>query len=338
MLQFFMENYHKINTFCLFILTVIAIAFVLATTKVILIPFTLSIFIALIYSPLIHYFQNKFKIPKSMILILSLVIFVSLGAVIVFLITSSVDSFIQGADQYKDKLDLMTIKLTQTAQSLGFPIEEQTTKNMVSKIPIGKFIQGITGSMLSILSNTFLVVVFTLFLITGESMSDEKHSVIEEIKSNAGKYIQAKILTSGATGILTYIVLISLQVEMAFMFAILTFLLNFIPNVGSIIAVILPLPIILLQFGVGFYFFLLIGLLVGIQIIIGNVLEPKIMGESMGLHPVTILLFLTFWGFIWGITGMFLSVPITATLKIIFSKFELTKPISDLFSGKLVLS
>ncbi|MFT6632743.1 MAG: AI-2 transport protein TqsA [Bacteriovoracaceae bacterium] len=330
-----MENYHKINTFCLFILTVIAIAFVLATTKVILIPFTLAIFIALIYSPLIHYFQDKFKLPKSMVLILSLVVFISLGAVIVFLITSSVDSFIQGADQYKDKLNLVTIKLTQTAQSLGFPIEEQTAKNMVSKVPVGKFIQGITGSMLGVLSNTFLVVVFTLFLITGESMSEEKHSVIEEIKTNAGKYIQAKLLTSGATALLSYIALVSFNVEMAFMFAILTFLLNFIPNIGSIIAVVLPLPIILLQFGIGFSFIFLAIALVGIQVVIGNILEPKIMGESMGLHPVTILLFLTFWGFIWGVTGMFLSVPITATLKIIFSKFELTKPISELFSGKL---
>jgi AI-2 transport protein TqsA len=189
--------------------------------------------------------------------------------------------------------------------------------------------------MLGVLSNTFLVVVFTLFLITGESMSEEKHSVIEEIKTNAGKYIQAKLLTSGATALLSYIALVSFNVEMAFMFAILTFLLNFIPNIGSIIAVVLPLPIILLQFGIGFSFIFLAIALVGIQVVIGNILEPKIMGESMGLHPVTILLFLTFWGFIWGVTGMFLSVPITATLKIIFSKFELTKPISELFSGKL---
>lgn len=330
-----MENYHKINTFCLFILTIIAIAFVLATTKVILIPFTLSIFIALVYSPLIHYIQHKFKLPKSLVLTLSLGLFIALFIIIALLVTSSIDSFVQGADQYKGKLDLLTVRVTEIANSFGFSIEENTAKSIMQKVPIGKFIQGITGSMLGILSNTFLVVIFTLFLITGESISEEQSSIFEEIKNNAAKYIQAKILTSGATATITYIVLAIFKVEMAFMFAILTFLLNFIPNVGSIIAVVLPMPIIFLQFGGGFSLAFILASLVATQVIIGNILEPKIMGESMGLHPVTILLFLTFWGYIWGITGMFLSVPITATLKIIFSKFELTRSISDLFSGKL---
>ena len=122
------------------------------------------------------------------------------------------------------------------------------------------------------------------------------------------------------------------------MFAILTFCLNFIPNIGSIIAVILPIPIILLQFGISFPFIAAIILLVAIQIAIGNILEPKLMGDSMGLHPVTILFFLAFWGYLWGITGMFLSVPITATLKIIFDKFEMTKPVAQLFAGKLELT
>ena len=128
---------------------------------------------------------------------------------------------------------------------------------------------------------------------------------------------------------------------MAFMFATLTFLLNFIPTIGSIIAVLIPLPIMLLQFGFGSGFFgclLLLGL---IQISIGNVLEPKLMGDSTGLHPVTVLLSLTFWGLLWGVTGMFLSVPIMASLRLIFSKFELTSPIADAFAGdfqKLKLS
>jgi AI-2 transport protein TqsA len=330
-----MENYHKINTFCLFILTVIAIAFVLATTKVILIPFTLAIFISLIYSPLIHYFENKFKLPKMIVLITSIIVFIGIFSLIIIFVSNSIDSFVQDADQYRDRLNELTIKLTQTAQSFGLSIQENDVKAMAQQFPVGNFNKSITGSMLGILSNTFLVIVFTLFLITGESLSKEEHKVFEEIKNNAGKYVQTKILTSGATGILTYISLIVFNVEMAFMFAILTFLLNFIPNIGSAIAVLLPIPIVLLQFGIGINFPLILALLVVIQVIVGNVIEPKLMGESMGLHPVTILLFLTFWGFIWGIIGMFLSIPITATLKIIFSKFELTKPISDLFSGKI---
>ena len=122
---------------------------------------------------------------------------------------------------------------------------------------------------------------------------------------------------------------------MAFMFAILTFLLNFIPNIGSIVAVIIPMPIVLLQYGANHQFILALILLSSVQTLIGNIFEPKIMGESMGLHPVTILFFLTFWGSIWGVIGMFLSVPITATLKIIFEKFSFTRPIAQLFAGRI---
>ena len=120
---------------------------------------------------------------------------------------------------------------------------------------------------------------------------------------------------------------------MSFMFATVTFLFNFIPTIGSIIAVALPLPIMLLQFGFGGVFIACLALLAATQVIIGNILEPKFMGESTGLHPVTILLSLTFWGLLWGITGMFLSVPITASLRIIFSKFEMTAVIADAFAG-----
>ena len=317
----------------------IALACVLATTKVILIPFTLSIFIVLVYSPLIHYLQTKFKLPRSIVLILSTVLITAIFFVVIIFIANSIDSFVQGADQYKDRINELVLKVNSLMQSFGYSFTETNAKLIAEKIPVASFIKNITGGVIGLMSNAFLVIIFTLFLITGESMHDasstsSKLKVFEEIKNSAGKYVQTKLLTSGATSIFTYIVLLSFQVEMAFMFAILTFLLNFIPNIGSLIAVILPLPIILLQFGIGFQMILLVLLLVAIQVIIGNILEPKLMGESMGLHPVTILLSLTVWGFLWGIIGMFLSVPITATLKIIFSKFELTKPISNLFSGK----
>ncbi|MCB0357914.1 MAG: AI-2E family transporter, partial [Bdellovibrionales bacterium] len=72
-----------------------------------------------------------------------------------------------------------------------------------------------------------------------------------------------------------------------------------------------------------------------IQIIIGNVIEPKLMGESMNLHPIAILLFLMFWGVVWGVPGMFLAVPITAILRIIFSRIEMTRPLANLISGQI---
>ncbi len=333
-----MENYQKINTICLFILTTIAIAGVLSLTKSIMIPFTLSIFITLIYSPLIEYYQEKLKLPKSVVLAVSIAISMGILALIIFLVTNSIDSFVQGANQYKEKLDFMMIEGSKLLNQFGISLSEENALSMAKKIPVSKMLQGLTGGMVATLSNVFLIVVFTLFLITSESASERKSKTFEEIKRKTAKYIQAKLLTSGATALVSYIVLLSFKVEMAFMFGVLTFMLNFIPNVGSIFAVAITIPVILLQFGFGGALLAILILLALTQIIIGNVIEPKIMGDSMGLHPVTILLMLTFWGFIWGVPGMFLSVPITATLKIVLAKFELTKPVADLFSGKFIKS
>ena len=120
------------------------------------------------------------------------------------------------------------------------------------------------------------------------------------------------------------------------MFGLLAFLLNFIPSFGSIIATLAPLPIILvnpdIQATAGV---LAIVLPAAVQLTLGNFVEPKIMGESLDLHPVVILMSLVFWGMLWGIAGMFLSVPMTAVLQIFLERMEHTRPIADVMAGRL---
>lgn len=330
-----METYQKLNTVCLFILTLIALAFVLTVTKTVLIPFVLSVFIATVLTPLMASMQNKLKINRAVVLVLTFLIFITVFLTITIFMAGSIEGFAENSNKYKDQLHNISTQVTETANSLGFTLDENSTKQTLKKLPFTKLIKSISSGLLSLFSNTFLVIIFTLFLLSGESLSThEKGTVVHEIKTSVAKYVGTKFLTSGLTGILTFIILKSFGVEMSFMFATVTFLFNFIPTVGSIIAVLLPLPIMLLQFGFGAAFFGCLILMVAVQISIGNIIEPKFMGESVGLHPVTILLSLTFWGLLWGITGMFLSVPITATLKIIFSQFKLTEPIADAFAGK----
>ena len=116
--------------------------------------------------------------------------------------------------------------------------------------------------------------------------------------------------------------------------AFLIFLLNFIPTIGSLIATIFPAAYSLLQFG-EFSPALLVLVIVGtIQLVVGNIVEPRVMGSSMNISPLVTILALTFWGMIWGITGMILSIPIMVVLVIIFSQFESTRPIAILLSEK----
>ena len=288
----------------------------------------------LIISPCMHWIGKRFKLHHSVALIITIALFIMTFIGITALTSSSVDSFLQGAGQYKSKVQGAATSIEIKAAELGFDISEYDIKGKLQNLPIFDFLKNLTGSMLSIFSNTILIIIFTLFLLTGESVSSREIKIIEEIKNSIAKYVSSKLLLSLATGALSYIVFLIAGVDLAIMFAILTILLNFIPNIGSVIAVILPMPVLLLQFGFGWQTLMVVISTTIFQVVIGNILEPKLMGESMDLHPVTILLFLTFWGFIWGIPGMFLSVPITATLKIIFGKLELTKPIAEILAGR----
>jgi predicted PurR-regulated permease PerM len=132
-------------------------------------------------------------------------------------------------------------------------------------------------------------------------------------------YIAAKFLISLLTGTLVGTILWLFGVDFAIVWAVMTFLLNFIPNIGSVIAVILPALMTLVQFESFGYTLLVSAIIVGVQNIIGNFFEPKIMGNRLGLNPLVILLSLLVWGYIWGIVGMFLSVPLTAIVKIVIS-------------------
>jgi predicted PurR-regulated permease PerM len=156
-----------------------------------------------------------------------------------------------------------------------------------------------------------------------EKLKTHRGMIIEktfkDITQQIQRYISTKFLISLLTGVVTGIILYIFGVEFFVVWAVLTFLLNFIPNIGSAIAVVLPTLMTLLQFE-SFGYALIVGaVIIVVQNIIGNVLEPKIMGSQLGLNPIVILLSLLLWGYIWGIVGMFLSVPLTAVLKIIIS-------------------
>jgi AI-2 transport protein TqsA len=149
-------------------------------------------------------------------------------------------------------------------------------------------------------------------------------------------YLVSMTLLSGVTGVLVGAVLSVLNVPAAVLFGLLTFMLNFIPNVGSFISILLPLPIVLLapDFSPA-HKVLAVAIPTAIQFAIGNFIQPKIMGESMKLHPVVILMALIFWGMLWGIVGAFLAVPITSIIRIACDKHPLTKPIANLMAGRL---
>ena len=165
---------------------------------------------------------------------------------------------------------------------------------------------------------------------------DTTNEILLKIDKSIGSYISIKTLVSLLTATLSYITLLLIGIDSALFFAFLIFLLNFIPSIGSLIATIFPALMALLQYGSETYTpFILVVVFVGaIQLVIGNFLEPKLMGNSLNISSLVVILSLTIWGVIWGVAGMVLSVPITVIMILIFSNFESTKKIAILLSEK----
>lgn len=203
---------------------------------------------------------------------------------------------------------------------------------------IGSILNGVT----TLLSNSILVLGFLMFLLCGRQNFDIRENVttLGIVERQVRSYLLTKIIASLATGVLTAIALRMIGVPSAMLFGLLAFLLNFIPSIGSIIAALLPIPMALITFDLStssgvVSVILALAVPGSIQFLIGNVIEPKVMGDSLDLHPVVVMLSLMFWGTIWGPIGMLLAVPITAVIKLMLEKLEPTQPIARAMAGQL---
>jgi AI-2 transport protein TqsA len=199
---------------------------------------------------------------------------------------------------------------------------------------VGAILTGTANAVVNIVSNGFLVLVFILFLILGATPDRKPKGIFAEIDEKVRRYIVIKIVSSAITGTLVAIILISMKLDLALAFGVLAFLLNFIPSIGSVISTMLPIPVAMVQYD-SRWMVLWVLLLPGtVQMVVGNIIEPKVMGDGLDLHPITILVALIFWGLLWGIPGMFMAAPITAVIKIVSSRFETTRPAAELMAGR----
>jgi len=327
---------NKIVTGSLFILAAIALAFILNFTQPIMVPFVIALLIRILIDPIIDFQTENLKVYRVVAVLVSLCLIVFLFIIIVPFIFSSVVTFLESADDYNAKVLILIDMTISKLQEFEINIDRETIRNSLINLPLLDWASAILSNSANIISKFILVVIMTLFLLLGKK-SRETSTEWNDIIGHVKKYIFTKFFTSTTTGILAGLIYWILDLELAFIFGTLTFILNFIPVIGSVIAVLLPIPIAVLQFTDLSPVLLVILLPVIVHIIIGNILEPKIFGQAFGLHPITIILSLIFWGMIWGIMGVLLAAPITAIVKISFERFETTKQIARLLEGKIHL-
>jgi len=198
---------------------------------------------------------------------------------------------------------------------------------------IFNMLRNTVGVILGLISGVLFVFIFVVFLLAGRNPYAEHSQIYRDVVHKIRRYLGTKVAISAATAVLIWASLASIGLELAGVFAILTFFLKFIPSIGPIIAMLLPVPIAVAQFQSHWPVILVLVIPGVIYSVLGNIVEPKLMGEGLDLHPVTVLLALSFWGLLWGIVGMFLATPITAAMRIVLLQFDTLRPIGNLLAG-----
>ncbi len=327
----------RLQTTCLLVLTTFVVAVALFWLKAVMIPFVLAVLVTFAINPAVGLLTEKAKIPRALsiagVFLIGFGIFTVSGG----LITSSVGQLAQNAGAYQEKITRLIADAFAVLPFDRLGIEQGSIRNQLSSLPVGSMLVSLTNSIVQVLSNTVLVLIFVVFLLIGGGRAGQMADPVWwEIEARIERYLVAQVTISAVTGVLVGLILYVLGVDLALVFGFLAFLLNFIPSIGSIIATLLPLPIILVSPDASWTVAVLAIALPGsVQLVIGNIITPKVMGDSLDLHPIVILMALIFWGVLWGIVGMLLATPMTAVLKILFERYELTRPVARVMAGRL---
>ncbi len=281
-------------------------------------------------------------VPWSLALILSLATVLLIGFLVLDMVVSTVTDLGTRTSDFQRSLDPLIDKI---AEKLNLS-NKAVLNRIVDRIGIERLLGQIVAAMASFASQFGVIVIYVIFLMIDQQFFDMKlkalvrdderrthiRKILERVAHGIQGYLWVMTLISALTAGLSYAVMLWIGLELAAFWAVMIFMLNFIPTIGPFIGTLLPATFTLLQFQDFQPFFILLAAIGFIQFVIGNILQPRLAGKRLNLSQFVIILSLFVWGAIWGITGMFLAVPITVILMITFSNFEATRPWAVLLS------
>ncbi|KYG75799.1 AI-2E family transporter [Roseivirga spongicola] len=340
-------NDRKTTNILLLFIVVPLVFYILKTLSFIFIPLVSSMFLALIFLPMMRWLKKK-RVPKFINILLVVLIMAASFRVLGAVIQLSSLEFNQTDNEY---FDAAKIKLSQLVASLerffgvDFLKGEDTLKGLISKEAVMKnfmpTVDFVSGTISGILTTIFFVL-----LLLAESFDVQKvlrSTVIKQqftsvkafrkIEKDLLTFIKVKFFVSFLTGLGTGLICLFFGVSFPIFWGLFAFLINFVQMVGSVICVLVVTIFAFVEIessSMLFFFFLSA---TGVQAVIGGVLEPIFMGKSFSINVVTILVALMLWGYIWGIPGLIMSIPITVFLKILMEQYKNTRVIAQLMSG-----
>ncbi|TAL02089.1 MAG: AI-2E family transporter [Rhodospirillaceae bacterium] len=324
--------------------------YLLIVGEAIFVPLVLAIFIAYLIIALAH----ALEIPRlwgrhlhpGLAMTAAIIIFMLVIAVLVQLVAGNIRAVVDAAPQYQTRLEGV---LTDTNRVLAATFHQRapiTLAKVLNQIDLQTIFERIASAFRSIAGNTFQILIYVAFLLLEVRTFDRKlasmfpdnhreraiRATLHQIGRKIETYVWIKTAVSLMAGLLSYAVLASIGVDFAPFWALLLFILNFIPYLGPVIGVLFPTLLALLQFGSLATFLLVFAVLAGVQALIGNVIEPRLTGKSLNISPLVMMVGLSVWGSIWGITGMILSVPIMVMAMIVLAQFPRTRALAILMS------
>lgn len=283
------------------------------------------------------------KLPHWATLVGAVIIVLVAMALVAELISDNIAQVAAAAPAYQANFE----KLIQGASRMAGFQETPDFARIADEINVRQLISGLAATVAGFAGSLGIVLIYVLFLLIEQGSFEKKldalfpnaekrqevRVLLHRMQVQIQSYVAIKTLASVATGGISYIILLIVGVDFAAFWGFVIFLLNYIPTIGSLLGILLPTLLAVVQFAT-------IGPVLAVaigggatQFLIGNVIEPRLMGTSLNISPLVVLISLAVWGTIWGLAGMFLSVPLTMIAIIIFSHFAATRPIAIILSG-----
>ena len=334
----------------LLVLTVIVLAAVLKVTGTFLVPVTIAMFVSLVFEPLIVTLNTKFKIPwiAGIFIVLTLVI-VSVW-IIASLLLSSIRTIIDLYPRYEERFTVI-YKAIAGLFALPYNAESTLFQNLWGQLSIRQtlrnFAFSLSNSLIVFFKDLLLVLLFAVFFLLdlrylrqkldfafGDDSKGKAAIIITDIIQQVTRYMSVKFFISLLTGVLIFLGTFAVGMGFPILWGFLAFILNFIPNFGSILSGVLTSVFALVQFWPKPAPVVFVAVLMcAVNFILGNIIEPRVQGRHLGLSPFIIIVSLSFWGWLWGFTGLILAVPMMVILKIICENVSILHPAAVLMGN-----
>ena len=329
-----------------FLLTAAAFVIVVAGMRAaepILVPLIVAAFLAIISTSPVFWLRQK-GMPAPLAVLLVVLGVLGVGFVFILIIGTSLDDFLDAIPRYQSRLTQEIDPIIQWIQELGFQLDKDMLLKSIDPGASMRLVANMLSGLGGILTNSFLILLTVIFILfeassfqqkVGAAFGDPKGTLaqVQKITEAVNNYLAIKTIVSLGTGVIVAIWVWVLGIDFPVIWGLLAFLLNFIPNLGSIIAAVPPVLLGYIQFGIGRALLVAAGFGV-VNLVFGNALEPKLMGRQLGLSTLVVFLSLIFWGWVWGPAGMLLSVPITMVVKIALESSPSTYWISILLDSE----